>query len=101
MWSGRSSIIAMRWDLRSGGYTQAEELALSRAMKPSFSSADENAPLNLQFTGYSRRRSTQLIKNCVGEEHESLNLWRRSRGVCGSSRWKMSMETGSIFTVTE
>ena len=52
-------------------------------------------------SGYLRRTSTRLTTNSARAVHESLNLSRRSRGVCASSLWKISMETASIFTATD
>ena len=61
----------------------------------------EAAHSNRRFTGYLRRTSTRLTRNCARGAHESLNLSRRSPGVCDSSPWKISMETASISTATE
>ena len=57
--------------------------------------------LSPRFTGSLRPISTQRTRNCARAAHESLNLLRRSPGVCASSRWKISMETASIFTATD
>jgi hypothetical protein len=73
----------------------------SRAITSRFSFAEEAAHSNLLFTGYLRRTSTRLTRNCARGAHESLNRSRRSPGVCASSLWKISMETASIFTATD
>src|SRR5262249_37890723 len=75
--------------------------APSRAITSRFSFANEAAPSNLLFTGYLRRTSTRLTRSCAREAHESLNLSRKSPGVCASSPWKISMETASISTATD
>src|SRR5437868_15454696 len=91
----------MRSASRSVGYIQEATSVPSRATTSRLSFAEEANHSNLLFTGYLRRTSTRLTRNCARGARESLNLWRRSPGVCASSRWKISMETASIFTATD
>jgi hypothetical protein len=75
--------------------------APSHAERRSSSSEGGKNRLSLRFIGYSRQISTPHMRSCDHPARRLWSRWRKSRGVCGSSRPRTWTETASTFTATE